>query len=608
MNKISILFILSFFAAKTYSQSVSINNTGATAHSSAMLDVASNTKGILIPRMTSVDRQAIVTPAKGLLVFDNDTNSFWFFDGAVWVNQQNYWSINGNAGTTASNFIGTTDIQPLRFSINGKSAGIIDSVKANTAIGYGTLRNITTGNFNTAHGYKALNKNTTGVTNTSIGYSALSLNTIGESNTASGANALFVNTDGNNNTANGAASLFNNSGGNNNSAFGYKSLLLNDVGNNNVAVGNEALLSNTSGFSNTSVGYQSLYSNDNGYGNASLGAQSLYKNIDGYFNTAIGAGSLYANTSGTRNVANGYYALGENTSGGNNIAIGVESAQSNTTGNSNTALGYQSLRGNTTASFNTAIGSGAMVFSSSTGDFNTAVGVSTLRSNGGEQNTASGFQALYSNGIGIFNTAIGVNSLQLNTNGNYNTALGHSALLSNNSGSRNIGIGNNCNLIAMTASDNFKARIGDATTNSIGGVVGWSTLSDGRTKKNIKAEVPGIVFINKLKPVTYNYDIEKEMKLFGIKIDDKNLDKSIEQIKFSGFIAQDVEAAAKSIDYDFSGVDKTSNGGYLLLRYAEFVVPLVKAVQEQQVIIETQNKNIETLQSDIAELKKLLKK
>ncbi|HNI44890.1 MAG TPA: hypothetical protein PK230_09365, partial [Chitinophagales bacterium] len=69
----------------------------------------------------------------------------------------------------------------------------------------------------------------------------------------------------------------------------------------------------------------------------------------------------------------------------------------------------------------------------------------------------------------------------------------------------------------------------------------------------------------------------------------------IEQIKMTGFLAQEVEAAAKKINYDFSGVDVPKvDGGLYSLRYAEFVVPLVKAVQEQQAIIETQNNSIET--------------
>ena len=82
-----------------------------------------------------------------------------------------------------------------------------------------------------------------------------------------------------------------------------------------------------------------------------------------------------------------------------------------------------------------------------------------------------------------------------------------------------------------------------------------------------------------------------------------------EKILYSGFIAQDVESAARSIGYDFSGVDAPENAkGYYGLRYAEFVVPLVKAVQEQQVMIQQQNDQIKEQQKQIDELKSLLEK
>jgi len=75
---------------------VSLNTGSAIANSSALLDISSNSKGILIPRMTSVERTAIVSPATGLLVFDNTTTSFWFYNGSAWT--------EFNSGTTSSNW------------------------------------------------------------------------------------------------------------------------------------------------------------------------------------------------------------------------------------------------------------------------------------------------------------------------------------------------------------------------------------------------------------------------------------------------------------------------------------------------------------------------
>lgn len=64
----------------------------------------------------------------------------------------------------------------------------------------------------------------------------------------------------------------------------------------------------------------------------------------------------------------------------------------------------------------------------------------------------------------------------------------------------------------------------------------------------------------------------------------------------TGFIAQEVEESANSLGFDFSGVDKPKNeNDYYGLRYAEFTVPLVKAVQEQQKIIEEQQTQIDSL-------------
>ncbi len=79
---------------------VSINTDGSSPDESAMLDVKSTTKGMLIPRMDSTQRVAITSPATGLLVYQTDgTGGFWFYNGSAWADlsaADSDWTISGN--------------------------------------------------------------------------------------------------------------------------------------------------------------------------------------------------------------------------------------------------------------------------------------------------------------------------------------------------------------------------------------------------------------------------------------------------------------------------------------------------------------------------------
>lgn len=86
MKKLFLGTLIFLLALVSKAQNVAINNDGTTAAASAMLDVKSTTKGMLMPRMSSVQRTAIVSPASGLLVFDTDTKTIWTFDGTAWKN------------------------------------------------------------------------------------------------------------------------------------------------------------------------------------------------------------------------------------------------------------------------------------------------------------------------------------------------------------------------------------------------------------------------------------------------------------------------------------------------------------------------------------------
>lgn len=76
---LSLLCVLSFTALSIATVSAQIS-----PHPSAVVDMESRTKGLLIPRHTTAERLAISNPATGLLVYDEDHNSFWYFDQQAW--------------------------------------------------------------------------------------------------------------------------------------------------------------------------------------------------------------------------------------------------------------------------------------------------------------------------------------------------------------------------------------------------------------------------------------------------------------------------------------------------------------------------------------------
>ena len=278
MKKITFTSLILFLlTANLIAQSVGINN--ATPHSSAILDVKSNTKGMLIPRTSSASRNAIVKPAKGLILYDTTTSGFWFHNGTLWTQLSagnNGWNLSGNSGINpALNFIGTKDNQPLRFRINNLWAGEIHPTSGNIFMGLSAGNAATSGTKNTAIGEHSLFANSSGSNNTANGYYALSSNTSGPDNTANGYNSLFSNTIGSLNTASGYVSLFSNDTGSNNTAYGAYALYSNTTGNSNTASGANALGSNSTGDFNTATGEGALLTNTTGSENTATGVKSL---------------------------------------------------------------------------------------------------------------------------------------------------------------------------------------------------------------------------------------------------------------------------------------------------------------------------------------------
>lgn len=88
MKKISqiffyLLIIVLLFINTTYAQ-ISINADGNNPDESAMLDISSTDKGLLIPRMSTAERDAIANPAQGLLIYNTDDACFNYYAGTAW--------------------------------------------------------------------------------------------------------------------------------------------------------------------------------------------------------------------------------------------------------------------------------------------------------------------------------------------------------------------------------------------------------------------------------------------------------------------------------------------------------------------------------------------
>lgn len=85
MRPVFLILALTISVIARSQQGVAINTTGTVAHTSAMLDVSATDKGLLIPRVTSVQMTAIATPATGLMVFNTTSNTYYYYNGASWV-------------------------------------------------------------------------------------------------------------------------------------------------------------------------------------------------------------------------------------------------------------------------------------------------------------------------------------------------------------------------------------------------------------------------------------------------------------------------------------------------------------------------------------------
>ena len=330
--------------------------------------------------------------------------------------------------------------------------------------------------------------------------------------------------------------------------------------------------------------------------NTFIGALSGYSNTNGYSLTGVGKGALFSNISGGENTALGSIALYYNTSGSNNTAVGRGALYQNLYSD-NTAVGFRSLFSNVGATRNTAMGSEALV-SNINGNDNTAVGYRALYVNNGQQNTAIGLRANYSNVTGERNVVIG-NEADANSNTNENTVIGNQAYVS---GNNSVAIGNtayvNGNNSTVLGSNAFvfgdnKMQLGNTITSVIATSGGYVITSDARFKDNVNDLATSLDFILRLRPVSYNFNYKRYDDFLRKTFANKNIDAAYEKQLLDktsrreiGFVAQEVERICLNGNYTLNGVYKPQNDNdNYSLDCSKFVVPLVSAMQEQQLMI-----------------------
>jgi hypothetical protein len=465
-----------FLIATNNLRRITITQTGSMAignanpNTSAQLDIQGTAGGLLIPRLTTAQRNAVATPANGLMIYNTTTNSLNYFKtGDGWTElggdggPNNAWLTTGNFDAPTNPILGTYNQSPLRLVVAGQHSGLLwydaeantfagyasgvpnqtgnNNNKANTGFGTSTLTGLSTGDRNTAVGTEAGFSTSTGSRNVYMGRQAGYLQNTQSGNVAIGASALY-NRKGNDNIAIGDSAYFGGATGSpsgGNIAIGKRTLGAATTAGSNIAIGRLSLGFITTGTNNTVIGHNAFAATgatDGGQQNIAIGSNAMFSAQGGLFNIAMGGLSL------------------NNNEGDYNISFGSQSMFSNTTGNRNIAVGNRALYSSTNTTHQIAIGDSALQSYIGTGEGNVALGARAgWQLTSGSQNTIVGRNALADGFFTNNNVAIGFEAGKTIQGGGSNVMIGHSSTAKNSiaNGSTAIGAEASAGYINSTA-------------------------------------------------------------------------------------------------------------------------------------------------------------
>jgi hypothetical protein len=323
-----------------------------TPDNSAILDLNSSTKGLLLPRMTLLERNNISNPAKGLMVYQtNLVSGLYIYNGNSWSTigsteaklttaDNSVWGTLGNAGLSGiENFIGTTDENSLVFKVNNQKSGIIDFERGNLFLGYRSGQ-ISTAYNSVVLGALAMQKASTGGNNIATGFQSMFNNESGGHNIGIGTGSLHANISGNNNVAIGSLSGYK-AVGSGNVFLGFQSGYA-EQGNNKLIISNDAnrtsliygdFQTGKIGFNtkelNSTVNINSEIENNSGLRFLKLNSQSALSNSNGKVLTVNSNGEVILTSDLTGQAGATYWKItGNNIENTNAGTVSIKSALS----------------------------------------------------------------------------------------------------------------------------------------------------------------------------------------------------------------------------------------------------------------------------------------